>query len=757
MKGPYSKVKLEINSRQYLFALIGIHILLYLVISFNIPIFRPLVVFAYLSFVPGFAFLGILKMRSLNIIDNFLFSVGLSITLLMFLGVFSSLSYPFLNISRPLSIAPLVVTITAMTLSFFILEFRRDIPRVFKNFSIEKLNLIRLIGFLHSTLMFILQTIRFRRSNFNAFIGVLLLVFLPILSGLAAIYAKDSLPLLIVIIAFLFVLSILSKRLIPVKFYPLLIFSISLALALQFTLMSQHIMGADAPLEYRVYSLTVNNGIWQPLNFGYYVEIYYTSMLSITVLPTTYSVIMGINGELLFKLFYPFVFCLVPLISYRICISQGWKSTNALLAAFFLISSPAVFYGTELLSLNRQIIGSFFLLLSVFVLVKSGDKPRNKQLLLFIFGAALTVSHYALMYIYIGFLIAIFVGSRILRRPSNILTGPLVIISSVFAISWYGIVSSPMIANLSAQLQSIATHFLADLSNPAARSADIFSPHQVQTIASPINWALFGIAHLLVILGIVVVTLKPKNTGFSFEYRIIVMACSIILLMAVAIPNLAPVLNFSRFYAITFLFLAPCFVLGGNAFLSEMKKVLKRLNLHFKHWFPKMNLALLLMAILVGAYFLSQSGFVNKVTGGSILSTTLNWNKLEETNLTKAFDPLGTINFYTLYTPNSDVYGSQWLSASMKNNPLIYSDGVSKDHQLQVFGLISQDKISILTNNTIPKDGSYIYLRFFNIESGWMFPLNSLPPYNISDISTELVGNDQIYTNGGCEVLYAQK
>ena len=753
----YSTVDLKINSRRYLFGILGIHLLMFLVIGFNVPIFRPLVVFAYLSFVPGFAFLGILKMRSINVIDNFLFSVGLSITLLMFLGVFSSISYPLLNVFRPLSITPLVFTVSAMTLSLVILEFRKSIPRILKKFSPKKLNLNAIVGFFSSILLSVLQSIRFRRSSFSTFIGVLLLVFLPILSGLAAIYAKGSLSLLIVIIAFLFVLSIVSKRLIPVKFYPLVIFSISLALALQFTLMSQHIMGADAPLEYRVYRLTDISGIWQPLNFGYYVEIYYTSMLSITVLPTTYSVIMGINGELLFKLFYPFVFCLVPLISYRICISQGWKSTNALLAAFFLISSPAVFYGTELLSLNRQIIGSFFLLLSVFVLVKSGDQPKNKKLLLFIFGAALTVSHYALMYIYIGFLIAIFLGSKILRRHSNILTAPLVIISSVFAISWYGIVSSPMIPNLSAQLQNIVNHFLADLSNPAARSADIFSPHQVQTIASPINWALFGIAHLLIVFGIIIVTLKPKNTGFSFEYRIIVIACSIILLMAVAIPNLAPVLNFSRFYAITFMFLAPCFVLGGNAFLSQMKKVFKMLNRPFKLWFPRMNLALLLMAILVAAYFLSQSGFVNKVTGGSILSTTLNWNKLEETNLTKAFDPLGTINFYTLYTPDLDVVGSQWLSASMKDNPVIYSDGVSKDHQLQVFGLISQDKISILTNNTVPKDDSYIYLRFFNIASGWMIPLNSLPPYNISDISAELVGNDQIYSNGGCQVLFVQK
>ena len=163
----------------------------------------------------------------------------------------------------------------------------------------------------------------------------------------------------------------ISTRLIPTNLYPLLIFTICLALAFQFTLMSQHIMGNDAPLEYRVYDLTAISGHWSPLTTGGQVEIYYTSMLSITILPTIFSVLLNLNGELLFKLFYPLIFSLVPLTLYKIFTKQGWKSKHALLAALFLISSPLVFYGVEPLSVNRQIIGEFFLVLSIFLILES--------------------------------------------------------------------------------------------------------------------------------------------------------------------------------------------------------------------------------------------------------------------------------------------------------------------------------------------------------------------------------------------------
>jgi uncharacterized membrane protein len=715
------------KSKQYVLVILTIHFLLYLSIGVNVPIVRQLIGFIYLSFVPGFVCIGFLKIRRANIVDNVLFSAGLSIALLMFLGLFVSILGPTLGIAQPLSLIPLIIIVSGATLILFILECRKEISKTLELIPSEELNI----------------------GNISK---AVLIILLPILSALAAIYAKESILLIILVIAVIFVFSAFSARIVPVKFYPLLICAISLAMALQFTLMSEHIMGADAPLEYRVYKLTEINGIWQPLKFGPPIEIYYASMLSITVLPTVYSVILGMNGEVVFKLFYPFVFCLVPLALYRICCSQKWRPTFSILAAFFLVSSPLVFYGVEPLSLNRQIVGSLFFMLSIYVLVEGEIQAKNRRLLLLIFGASLAVSHYALMFTYLAFLTVIFVYSKIRSRPDNVLHGTIAIALYGFSLAWYWLFSGPMITEIGAAFQRISSNFVSDLSNPAARSSDVFTPHKVQTVASSINWILFAITHFFIIVGILVAILRPKKTGFTVEYRIVLFVSSLMLFLAVAIPNFAPILNFSRFYAITLLFLAPCFVLGGKTFLLSINEKLMRLKgIHVNQRLLKMNSALLLIGILTSSYFLSQSGFINYVTGGSILSTTLGWNELKATDLSKSLEPQATINFYVLYIPDEDVLSAEWLSKVMANDSLIYSDFVSMDHPLQVYGLISRDNLLILTNTTYIENNSFIYLRSFNVASGLITTSPSIV-FNVTEISPVLYKNDCIYTNGNSEI-----
>ena len=87
-----------------------------------------------------------------------------------------------------------------------------------------------------------------------------------------------------------------------------------------------------------------------------------------------------------------------------------------------------------------------------------------------------------------------------------------------------------------------------------------------------------------------------------------------ILLLCIVIPNLAPSLNFSRFYAITLLILSPCFVIGGEMVVditgALWKKITKK---HFLGNIKKVT-KILLFIVIVG-YFVSQLGFVNIVVG----------------------------------------------------------------------------------------------------------------------------------------------
>ena len=53
---------------------------------------------------------------------------------------------------------------------------------------------------------------------------------------------------------------------------------------------------------------------------------------------------------------------------------------------------------------------------------------------------------------------------------------------------------------------------------------------------------------------------------------------AIILVVALIAPSVAATLNFTRFYAITLLFLSPCFVLGGQAILVTIGKAWKKIK-----------------------------------------------------------------------------------------------------------------------------------------------------------------------------------
>ena len=60
------------------------------------------------------------------------------------------------------------------------------------------------------------------------------------------------------------------------------------------------------------------------------------------------------------------------------------------------------------------------------------------------------------------------------------------------------------------------------------------------------------------------------------EFRIILILSAIILFFSLIQTNIAKVLNFTRFYAITLLSFSPCFVFGGLALIAKIRKINKQ-------------------------------------------------------------------------------------------------------------------------------------------------------------------------------------
>ena len=199
-----------------------ITLLLITVIFLNISVIREIAAFAYLSFIPGFVLLKAFKLKELNTLNTFLFSVGLSLFVSMFIGLGVNELYLFLGFSQPLTVIPLTVAISIFTLTIFLINYERD-------YSINFASMKQILK---------------ASSNLPLMIVP---VILPIVSIFGALYINIPLmTILFLTIVALCILSVVSKKHVPNNAYPLLIFSVALSVLLLNLLMSKYIIGWDS-------------------------------------------------------------------------------------------------------------------------------------------------------------------------------------------------------------------------------------------------------------------------------------------------------------------------------------------------------------------------------------------------------------------------------------------------------------------------------------------------------------------------------
>src|SRR4030067_1993389 len=181
--------------RTYILAIASVHLLLYAVIGFDTPIIRQLFAFSYLLFIPGFVFLGVLKIEKISLLDLVSYSIGLSIAFVMFVGLFVNQTFPTLGITQPLSTTPILLPISGFTLILFVVGCRRGIAGILGSMTFDELGQIPIAK-------------------------SVILMLLPVVGVVSVLYVKEAIPLLPMAIAALFVICSLSTNLIPVKLYP---------------------------------------------------------------------------------------------------------------------------------------------------------------------------------------------------------------------------------------------------------------------------------------------------------------------------------------------------------------------------------------------------------------------------------------------------------------------------------------------------------------------------------------------------------
>ncbi len=710
------------NIRQFLIFIPLITFLVYVSVLLNIPVFRELIVFVYLSFIPGLAILSLFRLEENSFLDSVVISMGLSITFVMFIGFIINELYLFLAASQPLSSFPIIVATSVFSLGVFSFEYRRASSSNRKWSS---------------------------ALNVKSVIPPTMLSLPPVLSIVGAFFVNVPIMLLsYAVVAALCIMCIASKRLFPPKSYPLLVLSVSIALLCQLLLMSRYIVGFDANLEFYVFRMTQINGHWGLLNpiINPLVTQTFNSMLSITVLPTIYTNLMNTQGEIVFKTLYPFIFCMVPLIMYRIFEKRAGEVTGLLSALFFVFSIDA-FYGAEALSLNRQIVGEFFLVLSIFVLLNKAIPVNKRRLLLVIFGASIAASHYVLAFMYVAILALIFFFSRIRPRLDQTLNASTMLLVFAADLGWYSFTAGAPLVSLSNTIRGIFAELVRGAGVQSGAAIAASSLPTVFKASTWINLTVSTIVNVFLLIGVIAITLRPRKPGFSLDLRVLSVFSATIWIVSLVAPGIASFLNFSRFFALSLLFLSPCFVFGGEtiqvAFRSVLVKIKQSTN---RQPLPRnTRITFLVIAIFLSASFLSQSGFINRVTGGDIHSHAIDFDRMKASN-----DSQIEVSFYSTFIPECDVFSAVWMLENGINSSTIYSDYESGYHVLTSYGLIPRAQIVSFTNSTTLEQGRFVYLGELNTVHGIINTYAE--PLNSSEILTALNQCDLIYSNGGSEI-----
>ena len=714
-------------------------------IGYGVPVARQIVGFVFLTFIPGYLLLTILRWRRSITMITILYSVGLSIAFLMFVGVSMNALFPLIGVMKPISTLPLFATLSVITSFLWILSYKisEDGPDS---------GATNLTGILS--------------------LSTMILLLIPCLSVLGMVlvvsYGSNAVLLFLVVLISLVVVLIGTGRVIPVKLYPLAILVISIALLLQYPLVSRNLTGYDVNTEYYYSSLVIQRSYWDstiPGNIN--------AMASIVMLSPIYSILLSIDNVLVYKIIYPLLFSLVPLglfYAYR----KLSDDRVAFLSAFFFMSFYTFF--TEMTGVARQQIAELFFALLILLAFEKDTSPIKRSVLAVVFVASLVLSHYGLSYVFmIFYLVLAFPLLLLLERPAfgrilqyfrrrqqsqapplggdsfnnaRIITGTLILLSLVMAFSWYTYVSGSTIIDAIANIgqhiwNSVFTEFFDIKTRGYSVQLVLGGAPATESLLREVNRILQYITQFFIVVGVIVLARswdKMKGKTGRKDFYIWALTSMVLLVVSVALPFFASSLNMTRIYHIALFLLSLSCVSGGIFFLERL------LNLF--HFTTKFAIAVLL--IILVANFAFNTGFAYEIAGDVPTSASLGFQRLEKST--------GNVKvwFASFYIWDEEVTSAQWLSKYRLNTFEVLADVHRRERVLLSYGMIPPEDSWVLSNATEIPSSSYIYLGYLNVVDGLLTYYSTarvLGVFNISDISSGLERCDIVYSDGGSTIL----
>lgn len=361
-----------------------------LAIGLDTPILRQVTSFLLLAVIPGLLCLHVFKINHLDLTSITVLSVALSISFIMLFGLFINSIYPLFGHDTPLSSRSVIISFFAAISLMGAIAYIRNRGTSLPTWGNLRLNSMeKRLLLIPGTfpLLTVLGTHLMNGGHGNVLL--LALVFL--------------------IFSYVIVLT-LNRRVIPGRVYPAAILLMGVSIVLMLALRTSHVVGVDIHEEYRYFQLTVGNGQWQILE-----DRTLDACLSITILPTVFNAFLSMDSEYLFKLLYPLLFSVSPLIVF--IISRKYLGNWWAFAMAFLFISQIRFIDATVAPRNSM--GVLFFGASVMVLFINQLSPLSKAALFLVLAISCILSHYSTAYVFFFVLVLTLVCIRFLKVYSD--------------------------------------------------------------------------------------------------------------------------------------------------------------------------------------------------------------------------------------------------------------------------------------------------------------------------------------------------
>ncbi|HIQ39261.1 MAG TPA: DUF2206 domain-containing protein [Methanothermococcus okinawensis] len=704
-------------------------LVLFVLNNFGIDTFiiRPVIGFIYLTFIPGYLLLRILKLHNLDSIESFLYAVGLSLFLDMFIGFLMNMFYPLLGITdKPIAEMPIVLTMSLVIVILSIVAYIRD-----KDY--ENPDYISIEDIINPQVLFLS-----------------LIPFMAIFGTYLVNYYNNNILLMVMIVVIASVSLIVGfTNWINEKYYPYAIWIMAISLILYISLFTNYIPVKDVYGEFYSANSVISDHIWR-----YDLPFSYNSVLSATLLPSFIYYICKVELNWIYKIIFPLLCSFLPIGLYSIYSNflNNDRKLSFIASYLFIIIIP--FY-TLIPFLTKQLVAEIFLLLILILLSVLKLNKLKKTILFTIFSISLIVSHYGTSYLVMGMLLFSIIFIKILEvvRKERIIGqifGEIInftLFYFIFTLGWYMYISKSVsfisLVNLgNAILNNIFTKFLhPDYSRGA------------YTLVKPLPFLGQLLKYMyLTISGLIFIGyLKTFYDLFKLKYKfnILYLAFStywlIILGAAVAVPFFAA-MNPYRLYHLAFFTLAP-FSVVGFIFIFRMIKNFK-INLEYEN-------IIKILAIFLLVFMFLNTGFLNEIVKQPPYLRYLS----KHTILSYKYSNINeTGRFYSGIITTYDVYGSKWLSIHGNPNYKIYSGSWAFGNApLHAYGNIPISRVKDITTNI--KKNSYVFFMELLVKCKiWYYndPLagKTLIYYNATQHYYNLTMKcSKVYDNGGNQVL----